>query len=290
MIPYNGNIIVIAGPTSSGKSKIALKLAQDINGVIVNADSKQVYKELLIGTARPTEGEIKIVPHYLYGHTSVKEGYNIFKYQKDIEEILKNLKSPQVPILVGGTGLYIDSIVFNYKLKEADIDPVENEKLNNMTIEELQKIVGERNLKKLNESDRQNRMRLIRVIQRGNTQIKRGKKLNHLYLVLDIPQEVLNQNIEKRVEQMFEDGLVEENLYLRKNKLYDYLSLRTIGYQEFNSYFEAKKSIEEVKKDIILHTKQYAKRQRTWFRRNKDAIWCKNYEEVLENSLKFINN
>jgi tRNA dimethylallyltransferase len=289
MITYKGNIIVIAGPTSSGKSSIALKLSRDINGAIINADSKQVYKELLIGTARPVEKDMTITPHYLYGHISVSEGYNIFKYQRDVNNVLKNLENTKIPILVGGTGLYIDSIVFNYKLKEDDIDPIESEKLNNMSIEELQKIVGNKNLRKLTESDRQNKVRLIRVIQKGNTKIKKGKKLNYLYLVLDIPKEILNRNIEKRVEQMFKDGLVEENIRLRKNRLNKYTSLRTIGYQEFAGYFEKKKSIEEVKKDIILHTKQYAKRQRTWFRRNKDAIWCKNYEEVLENSLKFIN-
>jgi len=129
-------VIVIAGPTASGKSKIALQLAKNINGVIINGDSRQIYKELRIGTSRPIESEFEKISHYLYGHISVKEKYNIYKYQKEVKEILNNLPKGKIPIIVGGTGLYIDSVIYNYTLKEEDAS-LQREDLENKSIKEL---------------------------------------------------------------------------------------------------------------------------------------------------------
>lgn len=167
MVTFSRPIIVIAGSTASGKSNIAIKLAKDINGVIINADSRQIYKELSIGTARPSLKETNEVPHFLYGHISVKEDYSIYKYQKDVQKVLESLLVNQTPILVGGTGLYIDSIIFNYSLKKEEIDTKRRKQLSNLSVKELKELINPDILNSLNESDRDNPIRLIRLIEKG---------------------------------------------------------------------------------------------------------------------------
>lgn len=279
----NRPIIVIAGPTCSGKSSIALQLAKDIDGVIINGDSRQIYTELRIGTARPTQEEMQGIPHYLYGHISVREDYNIFKYQKDFNRTIQKIPNEKAIILVGGTGLYIDSVIFNYKLKE------NNEKgldIESKDIEEIRKLIPKSILENLNESDRNNPRRLLRILQKGTREAEKGNPLLHKYFVIDIEPNVLRERIAKRVDNMFKEGLVEENHRLQIECLTEYKALSTIGYQEFRGYFDGTKKLEEVKQEIINHTNQYAKRQRTWFRRNPNAIWSNNYPFILEESLK----
>lgn len=236
MINYQGKIIVIAGTTASGKSTLSLKLAKEINGVIINGDSRQIYKEISIGTSKPNKSDMGNIPHYLYSFVSVKDKYNIYKYQRDVSKVLNKIPKDKIPIIVGGTGLYIDSVIYNYNLSKKS----------------------------------------------------KGGALEHLYFVVDKPKDILKENIRKRVDEMFAKGLLEENIYIRKKKLSKYPSLKTIGYAEFDEYFEKKKKLEEVKNEIVKNTIDYAKRQRTWFRRNKDAIWESNYNMLLDRSNKFI--
>ena len=288
MVTFSRPIIVIAGSTASGKSNIAIKLAKDINGVIINADSRQIYKELSIGTARPSLKETNEVPHFLYGHISVKEDYSIYKYQKDVQKVLESLLVNQTPILVGGTGLYIDSIIFNYSLKKEEIDTKRRKQLSKLSVKKLKGLINPDILNSLNESDRDNPIRLIRLIEKGKKNEQRGKELTHKYFVLDLPRDELNKKIEERVKRMIEEGLVEENTEIRKENLGKHLALKTIGYQEFDEYFKGKKSLKEVEEEIIKNTCKYAKRQRTWFRKHKDALWSSNYNLILEESVKLI--
>lgn len=288
MFKYPKPIIVIAGPTASGKSDFAIKLAKDINGVIINADSRQIYKEISIGTAKPSIEEMKEVPHFLYGHISVKENYNIYRYQKDVEKVLTNLSKEQIPIFVGGTGLYIDSVVFNYHLSKEEVDKEEREKLNLLSIKELRKLVDPDILKSLNNSDRNNPVRLIRIIEKNEKRELRGKELIHKYFVIDINKEELNRRIRDRVENMIDNGLIEENINIREEDLNKYPALKTIGYQEFDGYFEKQESLDDVKDKIVKNTSKYAKRQKTWFRRHKHAIWTNDYDLILAESLKLI--
>lgn len=281
-------IIVISGCTASGKSNVALKLAKRINGVILNADSRQIYKEVSIGTAKPNlilnesnQWEKEGIIHYLYSQTSINKKYNLFKYQTDTFKILNQLPPQITPILTGGTGLYIDSIIFNYKLKTKSQPQTEvADNLSDFTAKELQRLVPLEILNKLNESDRQNKNRLIRVIQKGLPSIKKGTPLEHIYFFLDIEKTALEKRIEQRVNQMFKDGLLEENIKIRNKFPKSTFFKTTIGYKEFEDYFKKNISLDEVKEDIITHTKQYAKRQRTWFRRNKGVIYVKNLEEI----------
>ncbi|KUK67563.1 MAG: tRNA dimethylallyltransferase [candidate division WS6 bacterium 36_33] len=287
-------IIVIAGPTASGKSQLAIKLAKEINGEIINGDSRQVYKELSIGTAKPSKKERRIVPHHLYDYISVKEDFNIYRYQKDFNKLLKSFPKKKIPILVGGSGLYIDSVIFNYELKEEKPSKKEQEKrvqLNKLSVKELQKLVSDINpklLKKLNRSDRNNPIRLIRVIEREGEILNKKEPKKHKYFVIDIDKKLLNKKIEKRIDRMFELGLLEENKKLREQGLEKHPVLNTIGYQEFTPYFEGNRSLKEVKREIIKNTKKYSKRQKTWFRKHKHAIWTSDYNLILEESLKFI--
>lgn len=280
-------VIVIAGPTASGKSQIALQLAKDINGVIINGDSRQVYKELQIGTARPIESEFENIPNYLYGHVSVKKKYNIYQYQKDVKEVFKNIPSERVAIIVGGTGLYIDSVIYNYILTENREDN-HKENLDDISVEQLHSMIDPNLLNQLNESDIVNPVRLRRIVEKQGNEHKKGEPLKHLYFVIDIPKEQLHRNIETRVSEMFSKGLVEENKMIREKGLEKYSALHTIGYQEFDRYFSETKTLADIKSEIIRNTKKYAKRQKTWFRRNKNTVWTNNYDLILESSTKFI--
>jgi tRNA dimethylallyltransferase len=286
-------IIVIAGPTASGKSDLAIRLAKEINGEIINGDSRQVYKELVIGTAKPSKKERSIVPHHLYDYISVKEDFNIYRYQRDFNKLLESFPK-KIPILVGGSGLYIDSVIFNYELKEekpTKKERDERERLNKLSVKELQKLVSDidpKLLKKLNKSDRNNPIRLIRVIEREGEILNKKEPKKHKYFVIDLDKKLLNKKIETRVEKMFGMGLLEENEKLREEGLEKYSALNTIGYQEFTPYFEGKASLKEVRKEIVKNTKKYAKRQKTWFRKHDHAIWTNDYNLILEESLKFI--
>lgn len=269
-------IVVIAGPTASGKSQIAIKLARDFNGYILNGDSRQIYKELNIGTAKPTSEEIKKsqIEHRLFGHVSIDEDYNLYRYQKDAFKVLEE-KENQNAFLVGGTGLYIDSVVYNYKLKKGD--ERRRKELEKLTLKELQEKTGE-DLKKLNYSDRQNPRRLIRFLERDKKIYEKGEPLKHIYFVLEKDFNIIEKNIKKRIEDMFRMGLLEENEKLFKEGKHE--KINTIGYKEFEDFFKGKITLEQVKEKIFLNTRQYAKRQITWFKRNKDAIWVKDYEEI----------
>lgn len=293
MISHTKPVIVIAGPTTTGKSSLAIKLAKEINGEILNADSRQIYRELNIGTARPTSEEMLDITHHLYGHISVRETYNIYKYQQDVKKVLKEIAKEKTPILVGGSGLYIDSVIFNYKLnqnEETQIDLVRREKLNKLNIKELQNLIKEIDpllLENLNQSDQKNPIRLVRIIEKGG-QRQRGESLKHKYFVIDLEKEELKKRITERTEMMFERGLLEENVKLREKGLDKCSAFKTIGYQEFDKYFKEEISLNTVKEEIIKNTKRYAKRQRTWFRKHDHAIWTDDYNLILEESVKLI--
>ena len=281
-------IIVISGCTASGKSDVALKLAKRINGVILNADSRQIYKEVSIGTAKPNlvlnennDWEQEGIKHYLYSQTSISKKYNLYQYQTDTFKILNQLTPQMTPILTGGTGLYIDSVIFNYKLKTLSQPQTEvADNLSDFTAKELQRLVPSEILNKLNESDRQNKNRLIRVIQKGLPSTEKGTPFEHIYFFLDIEKDILEKRIEQRVNQMFKNGLLEENIKIRNKFPKSTFFKTTIGYKEFEDYFQKNISLDEVKENIISHTKQYTKRQRTWFRRNKGVIYVKSLKEI----------
>ncbi len=286
-------IIVIAGPTASGKSDIAISLAKKINGYIINADSRQIYKELKIGTAQPVSDYVEDgiwyidgVRHFLYGYKSIKDTFNISIYQENVQNILNSHNG--IPILVGGTGLYMDCIVYNYDLKNEDINSTLRGYLSSLSVNELKSLVPKDTLNILNNSDRNNPRRLIRVIERKGK--KNGKRipLRNISFVIDVPREELTERIRRRTDLMFENGLEKEveNLF----ETYDpqLPAFNTIGYQEFREYFNGRKSLSEVESEIVTHTIQYAKRQRTWFKKNKNNIWTRDVNKIFQDAEQFI--
>lgn len=290
MIAYEGKIVIIAGPTASGKSSIAINLAKELNGYIINADSRQIYKHIDIGSAKPTPDEILSddvwviddIKHFLFDFVDPKERFSLFKYQKLVSEILNTQEG--IPILVGGTGLYIDSVVFNYDLKESS----NNLDFSKLSIEQLQERAS-KYLPDMTESDRGNRHRLIRAIQRESLGRSKGKMLDNIYFVIDVDKDTLKDRIRERIDRVFKDGLLEENIrLLEMGYTYNDPGLNSIGYKEFEEYFKNSISLDEVKENIYTNTVKYAKRQRTWFKRNKESIWSNNYEQISQLALNFI--
>jgi tRNA dimethylallyltransferase len=299
-------IIAIGGQTGSGKTDFGIKLASEFDGEIINADSRQVYKGLNIGTAkgkvkkRHDDGSVNIddIKHWLVDVVEPDKNYTLADFQKDAFRVIDYiLERRKLPILVGGTGLYIDAVLYNYDLSNTEPDEKLRAGLKQLDVEELQKSLESINaetFKQMTPSDKKNPHRLMRAIERklsGNTPGRRDPKYECLYICIDINTDDYFKRLNYRVDQMFESGLVQENRTLREH---GYTrkdpGMKTIGYQEFDDFFEGKKTEEQVREDIKLHTKQYAKRQNTWFKRNDDIVWVKNYKEAKEVTENFLDN
>ena len=228
-------VIVVLGPTGAGKTKLSIELAKIYNGEIINADSMQIYKDLNIGTAKIKEEEKENIPHHLFDIKEVNEKYSIYDYQTDCRKIINTInKKGKMPILVGGTGLYIKSALYNYKLDYDNnvnaYDELTNEELYTKLISIDKEIEGK--------IDKNNRRRLINAInyfKRNNTSIINNKTNDLLYDVIFIgittDREILYSNINKRVDKMIKEGLVEEVKKFYKKKVYHYFFLLNTIYQ-----------------------------------------------------------
>jgi tRNA dimethylallyltransferase len=334
-------VIVISGPTASGKTSTSIRTAEEFDGEIVNCDSRQIYKFLDIGTAKESirkrhpDGSVTIegIRHHLIDLIDPTTEYTLADFQHDaFESIRAILERKNLPILVGGTGLYIDAVVYNYDLMKEEKDSQQRSELQKKSLDELQAVLQDISMdyyQKMNTSDRQNSHRLIRAIERirtikrlnsgSNSDIsnsdrisglnsdtsnsdntsnndlslgtqKRQSQYDTLYLVTDTPEEILHKRIHERTAKMFDDGLLKENKELReKGYTTELVALQTIGYKEFDEYFKGNQSLEETRELIELHTRQYAKRQLTWFKRNKDAIRISDTAEAIELVLGFLS-
>lgn len=300
-------LVAIGGATASGKTAFALTVAKKFNGEIVNSDSRQVYKKLDIGTAkepiekRNSDGTVIIsgVRHYLIDIVAPNEEYTLADFQKDAHAAIRRISERgKLPIITGGTGLYLDAVIYNYDLSFEKRDKKRRERLQKLPVQELQRHMEIRDpeiFKEMNESDRNNPHRLIRAIERheeGRAHLitENASTYETIYLVLDPPREQNDLKIDKRVDEMFKKGLVKENTELREQGYSTDLSaLKTIGYQEFDEHFSGDQTLEETHELIALHTKQYAKRQRTWFRKNEDAQWIHTTGEGIQMIEEFIN-
>ncbi len=283
-------MVIIAGSTASGKSDVGLELAKKIDGYIVNADSRQVYRHLDIGTAKPQfkkEIEKNVytidgINHYLFNIVDPTFNYTLYHYQRDVGQVLNREKG--IPILVGGTGLYIDSVVFNYILTKKNSE----RDLSKKTVKELQHL-AKPYLDRMNRSDRENRHRLIRAVARGGVDKLKGREIDNIYFVINLPKSVLESRVRERIEQMFRDGLLQENKeLLEMGYTYSDKGMNSIGYIEFKEYFEKTISLEEVKENIYRDTMKYIKRQNTWFRRNSNSIWIEDLNDITYLASNFI--
>ena len=286
-------VIVITGPTAVGKTDLSLFLAHKLNGEIINADSTQIYKGLDIATnkVQDTEG----IKHYLFNEKDLRDDYSVFDYQKDAREIIDDiLKRGKVPILVGGTGLYINAALYDYKFEakvNAEYEGISNDELYKMLLE-----VDPNTTIHLN-----NRVRVISALNyykaNGKPYSEKEKNMNLLYdtifIGLTTDREILYYKINKRVDKMVEEGLIEE-----AKEVYD-LGIRSkavmtpIGPKELFDYFDGNITLEEAIDLIKNKSRKYAKRQYTWFRNQMKLKWfTTNYDDFSkteEEVLKYIN-
>ncbi len=281
-------LIVIAGPTAVGKTSYAIKLAQEYNTEIISTDSRQFYRELQIGTAAPTEEELNAAPHHFIGNLSIHNYYNVSIYEKEaIKKIEELFKTHDTVIAVGGSGLYIDALCYgidNLPDAEPKLRQEIKDKFAKYGIEYLQDEVRRLDPDYFAKADIYNHKRLQRALevciqtgktyssQRTEKKIKRNFKIEKI--VMNMPREILYDRINKRVDIMVKDGLIEEVKGLIPNK--DLNALNTVGYKELFQYFDNMISLEQAITDIKTHSRRYAKRQLTWFKRYDDFTWIEN--------------
>ena len=296
-------VIVICGPTASGKTELAIKLAQKINGEIVSCDSMQIYKDMDIGTAKPSLEEMQGIKHYLIGNVSPDERYSVADYKKDSKKAIKEiLAKGKNPIVVGGTGLYIDSLIYEIDYPEIKFD----EEYRNL----LEKRVKKEGLKalyqeakridpiaieKISENDEKRILRILEIYHatgKNKTEQEKESRKNeveydyHVY-ALKWDRQLLYERINKRVDIMIERGLIEEveTIYKKYNKFPT--AMQGLGYKEVVQYLEGIYTKEEMIEKIKMETRRYSKRQMTWFRKNKQTIWLEGQENI-QNNIKII--
>ena len=260
-------IICIVGPTGVGKTKLSVMLAKKYDAVILNADSMQVYKYLSIGTAKPTEEEKEGVPHYLFDIVDPKDMYTVYDYQRDLRVKLEEFKNKNI-VIVGGTGLYLKSALYNYEFdEETDIDLFED-KSNEELYEEVKKKYPELDIHV------NNRKRLVRALNRDSIKINKDELLYPAtFIGLTTDRDTLYERINLRVDKMVEEGLLEEVKQFYDQGLRSKAIMTGIGYKELYDYFDGKCTLEEALDLIKQRSRKYAKRQYTWFKNQMDVNW-----------------
>jgi len=286
--PHN-KLIVILGPTASGKSKIAIKLAKKFNGEIISADSRQIYKEMNIGTAKITKKEMENIPHHLINIIKPNQEFTLADFKKRAIKIIEDIqKRNKIPFLVGGTGLYIQAIVDNLQIPEVKPNKKFRLKLEKETNQELYNQLKKIDPQALKVIDVNNKRRMIRALEvylsTGQEFSKQKTKKPALFDVLQIglkqDNKILDKKIIKRIDQMIKNGLLIEIKKLIKKYGTKPYSMSGIGYKEIISYLKKEISLEQTKELINIHTRQYSRRQMSWFRRDKQIKWIKNYQEA----------
>ena len=283
-------LIILAGPTASGKTSVSIDLAKRLGGEIISADSMQVYKYMDVGTAKISVEEMQGVKHHLIDVLDPKEDFNIVKFQNmvkcSIEDIVKN---GHIPILVGGTGFYIQSVIYDIDFNNEDDNSSVRKKLE----EEYDAFGADFMHEKLKKIDivsaqtihKNNKKRIIRAIEyflmnnepiSSHNEVQREKKspYDYRFFVLNPPRDILYERINKRVDIMVENGLVDEVKKLREKGLStENISMQGIGYKEIIEYLDGEVSLETAIENIKQNTRHMAKRQVTWFKREKDVIY-----------------
>lgn len=286
-------IILIVGPTGTGKTTLSINLAKKYDAVILNADSTQVYTEPLIATAKIKEHEKENIEHYLFDVVSLNDDYTLYDYQKDGRRLLDRFISENKNvIIVGGSGLYVKALLYNYVLedkKEIDIDfsKYSNEELKN-------KVLALDPESDIHVNNRQRLESFLKHYYETGKVIKKTDEINNkLYNFISIglksDRETLYKMLDKRVDSMFNEGLLDEAERLYKMNLKNYTNI--IGYKELNEYFNGNISLDEAKELIKRNTRRYAKRQFTWFNNQmKDIKWFNVNYDNFHNTIKEVEN
>ena len=292
-------VIVICGPTASGKTSLSIELAKKINGEIVSCDSMQIYKDMTIGTAKPTVEEMQGIPHYLIDCVSPTERYSVADYKKDATKAIeKIIAKNKVPIIVGGTGLYLESLIYNIEYNEIETDLEYREKLAEIenekgleTLYEMAQNIDAKAMEKISHNDRKRIFRVLEIYHstgKTKTQLeiesrKNEPKYNFILFGITMDREKLYDRINQRVDIMINQGLIEEVEELIKK--YDVFptAMQGLGYKEVVEYLKGLTTKEEMIDKIKTETRRYAKRQLTWFRKYKNLKWINGLDNIQNN-------
>ena len=268
------DIIVIVGPTGVGKTKLSIELAKRLGAEIINGDSVSIYKNLNIGSAKPTVTEREGIVHHLIDIREVDEEYSVYDYQKDARELINSLsKQNKRIIIVGGTGLYIKAALYDYNFTKEEV----KNNYDVLSIDELISKIKNYNYE-IKKDDLNNRRRLVRLLNKlENNEVIDNNKDKLLYNIkvigLTTDREVLYNRINKRVDLMIQNGLVEEVTYLKDKYKCSRILNSAIGYKEFCDYLYNNKSLEEVIGEIKRNSRRFAKRQYTFFKHQFNTTW-----------------
>mgnify|MGYP000851928891 CR=1 FL=1 len=307
---HNKPLIILAGPTAVGKTELSIKLAKAVNGEIISCDSMQVYKYMDIGTAKISPQEMEGVPHYMIDFLEPDEEFNVVKFQQyTIKYIQQIYNNNRIPILVGGTGFYIQAVLYDIDFTENETDSSYREELEQLAKEEgghilhdmLQKVDPEsakaihpNNVKRVIRALEYAKLTGSKISDHNKEQKDKTSPYQFCYFVLNRDRKYLYENINKRVDIMVNKGLVEEvKSLLDKGYSKDLVSMQGLGYKEIIPYLEGKCSLEQAIEILKRDTRHFAKRQITWFKREKDAIWMdkdnyKSEEDILADMLNIL--
>lgn len=285
-------LIVICGATASGKSGLALEIAQRLDSIIISADSRQIYSEFDIGTAKPSLAEQKLIPHYQIDICQPTETLTLAEYQYTTQALITHNQTC-IPLLVGGTGLYLDSITKGLKIPRVSPQPELRSQLSNLGqtqihswLSQVDPIAGQ----KIHPNDKFRTLRALEVFYVTGVPISAQQGENPpnypiLQLGLDCSVDVLDQRITQRTHQMIELGLVSEVEFLCHKYGQELPLLNTLGYAEIKQYLAGELNLEQAIAQIVTHTRQFAKRQRTWFRKSHKINWFDNTSPDLVNQV-----
>lgn len=293
-------VVVIVGPTASGKTSLSIELAKKIDGEIISADSMQIYKDMDIGTAKVTKEEAQGIKHYLVDCVSPDERYTVSDFKKDSENAIEEiLKKEKTPIVVGGTGLYVNSLIYGIEYQDMKFDEKYRDELMQeaKTQEGLEKLWKKANaidpeaMKKISQNDAKRIVRVLEIYNAtGKTKtyneiLSRQKEVKYDFKVFGInfERQKLYDRINRRVDIMFEQGLEEEVRKLIQKYSSFPTAMQGLGYKEVVEYFDGKLKYDEMVDKIKQESRRYAKRQLTWFRRNEKIIWLDGEKNTKEN-------
>ena len=292
-------VIVICGPTASGKTALSIELAKKINGEIVSCDSMQIYKDMDIGTAKPTIEEMQGIKHYMLDFVSPDERYSVADYKKQAKQAIREIiEKGKVPIVVGGTGLYVDSLIYEIEYQNIEFDEKYRKQLEERSEKEGLEVLYNEAKKidpeaiiKISPNDKKRILRILEIYNstgKNKTEQEKESRKNEVefdYKVYAISwdREKLYDRINQRVDIMIDQGLIEEvqKIYSKYNKFPT--AMQGLGYKEVLEYLEGKCNKQEMIDKIKQETRRYAKRQLTWFRKNKQTIWLDGQEKIQNN-------
>ena len=298
-------LVIIAGPTACGKTATSIELAKKINGEIISADSMQVYKYMDIGTAKATKQEMQDIPHYLIDEFYPDEEFNVMIFQKKAKDYIDQIyKKGKIPILVGGTGFYINALVFDNNFVEEESDSNLRNELYELAekngAEYLHNMLKEFDPESAEKIHYNNVKRVARAIEfykktgkpisEHNKEAKsKSSPYKTAFIVLDMDRQKLYERINKRVDVMIEDGLVDEvKMLLEKGYKKELVSMQGLGYKEIVAYINGETSLEEAIEKLKQSTRHFAKRQLTWFRGQTDGLWIDISDGDVDNAVNKI--